>query len=127
MLMKMRSCHHNSESHSTNFVWVSSCSVTCQCQRRGCRIVITRLGTKWAISLCMLGYVVYMAANIQPMLWLNVFAGILLGIMAGPMWTAKCSYLTQLGTRYAKISRMSKDVVINTFFGFFFLMFQSCE
>lgn len=41
------------------------------------------------------------------------------------MWTAKCTFLTDLGNKYAKYSGESTEVVINRFFGIFFAMFQS--
>lgn len=46
-------------------------------------------------------------------------------IEAAPLWTAKCTFLTDLGNKYAKYSGESTEVVINRFFGIFFAMFQS--
>lgn len=41
------------------------------------------------------------------------------------MWTAKCTFLTDLGTYYSLHSGETSEVVINRFFGIFFAMFQS--
>jgi hypothetical protein len=46
-------------------------------------------------------------------------------MIAAPLWTAKCTFLTDLGTYYAKYSGESAEIVINRFFGIFFAMFQS--
>ncbi len=48
-----------------------------------------------------------------------------MGLAAAPLWTAKCSYLTDTGTIYAESKSMAKDVIINRFFGIFFMFFQS--
>ena len=85
------------------------------------------MGCKWTIPICMVGYAVYMAANFYAVIWLMTIAGIILGIGAAPMWSAKCTYLTQLGIWYSKITKQSEDAVINKFFGFFFMMFQTSE
>ncbi len=52
-------------------------------------------------------------------------AAVLVGLAAAPLWTAKCSYLTDTGTIYAESKSMAKDVIINRFFGIFFMFFQS--
>ncbi len=44
---------------------------------------------------------------------------------AAPLWTAKCTYLTDTGTIYAGTKHVHKDIVINRFFGIFFMFFQS--
>lgn len=44
---------------------------------------------------------------------------------AAPLWTAKCSYLTDTGTIYANVKNVHKDIIVNRFFGIFFMFFQS--
>lgn len=46
---------------------------------------------------------------------------------AAPVWSAKCVFLTDLGTYYSKFTHDSAEVVINRFFGIFFAMFQSSK
>ena len=41
------------------------------------------------------------------------------------MWSAKCTYLSQMGTYVAKVKGTSPEVLINRFFGIFFCMFQT--
>ena len=52
-----------------------------------------------------------------------------MGLGAAPLWTSKCSYLTDTGTLYAESKSVHKDVIVNRFFGIFFMFFQSglCE
>ena len=52
-------------------------------------------------------------------------AAALVGLGAAPLWTAKCSYLTDTGALYADAKLVHKDVVVNRFFGIFFMFFQS--
>ena len=49
----------------------------------------------------------------------------LLGLSAAPLWTAKSSYMTEMGIMYAKLTGETKEAVINKFFGVFFFVFQS--
>lgn len=50
---------------------------------------------------------------------------VILGLGGAPLWSAKCTYLTIAGNSYAeKAGKNAKDI-INQYFGFFFLIFQS--
>ena len=52
---------------------------------------------------------------------------IVIMLAAAPLWTAQCSYYTQVGARYAKLTNQSHTVVISRFFGIFFLICQLCK
>jgi hypothetical protein len=52
-------------------------------------------------------------------------AAALVGLAAAPLWTSKCTYLTDTGTVYAESKSVHKDVIVNRFFGIFFMFFQS--
>jgi hypothetical protein len=52
-------------------------------------------------------------------------AAAFVGLAAAPLWTSKCSYLTDTGTIYAESKSIQKDIIINRFFGIFFLFCQS--
>ena len=54
-----------------------------------------------------------------------LIAAALVGLGAAPLWTAKCSYLTDTGALYADSKLVHKDVIVNRFFGIFFMFFQS--
>lgn len=75
----------------------------------------------------MIGYALYMGANFYAVIWDMTIAGVILGFGAAPMWSAKCTYLTQLGVWYSRMTGQSEDAMINRFFGFFFMMFQTSE
>ncbi|KAK6185208.1 hypothetical protein SNE40_007493 [Patella caerulea] len=89
--------------------------------------IIAHLGCKWTIPLSMIGYVLYMGANMHAIWALMAPAAVLLGLGAAPLWSAKCTYLTQTGVWYAQMTGQSKDAVINRFFGIFFMTFQASQ
>lgn len=89
--------------------------------------VIDILGCKWTVAFSMLCYILYMAANFYATWWTIIPAAVILGIGAAPLWSAKCTYLTQTGAWYAKMTGKTEDDIINRFFGFFFLFFQTSE
>lgn len=89
--------------------------------------VISHIGCKWTIAASMVCYVLYMAANFHAVWGLIVPASIILGLGAAPLWSAKCTYLTRTAVWYAKLTDAKEDDVINRFFGFFFMVFQTSE
>ncbi|KAG7155753.1 UNC93-like protein [Homarus americanus] len=88
---------------------------------------IKTLRTKYTMAVCMLGYSTYIAAQFYPKMYTLVPTAIILGLGAAPMWSAKCTYLTKVGARYAEIIGDNTEVVITRFFGIFFLFFQSTQ
>ena len=48
-----------------------------------------------------------------------------LGIAAGPLWAAKCTYLTSSAIEYSKIIGKNQDPVVTHFFGVFYAIFQT--
>lgn len=89
--------------------------------------IIARLGCKWTIPISMAGYILYMCANFYAIKGTMIPASIILGFGAAPLWSAKCTYLTQIGVWYSKLTNQDQDGVINMFFGFFFLFFQTSQ
>ncbi|XP_076111927.1 protein unc-93 homolog A-like [Mytilus galloprovincialis] len=89
--------------------------------------VIAHLGCKWTVALSMWCYIVYMALNFYAVWETIIPASIIVGLGAATLWSAKCSYLTQLAVWYARLTGASKDDVINRFFGFFFMIFQTSQ
>ncbi|KAK7081147.1 Ion channel regulatory protein UNC-93 [Halocaridina rubra] len=89
--------------------------------------MIKKFKAKWTLTVSMLGYSTYIAAQFYPRVWTLVPTGIILGLGAAPMWSAKCTYLTQVGTKYAELVGENAEVVIVRFFGIFFLFFQSTQ
>lgn len=89
--------------------------------------VIELLGCKWSVAFSMLCYILYMAANFYATWWTIMPSAVILGIGAAPLWSAKCTYLTQIGTWYAKMTGRTADDIINRFFGVFFMLFQTSQ
>lgn len=89
--------------------------------------MIKKFKAKWTLAMSMLGYSTYIAAQFYPRVWTLVPTAIILGLGAAPMWSAKCTYLTQVGSKYAELVGENSEVVIVRFFGIFFLFFQSTQ
>ncbi|XP_063607088.1 UNC93-like protein [Penaeus indicus] len=89
--------------------------------------MIKRLQEKYTMAACMLCYSTYMAAQFYPRIYTLVPTAMVVGLGAAPMWSAKCTYLTKVGTIYADLVGVNSDVIITRFFGIFFLFFQSTQ
>ncbi|XP_069973442.1 UNC93-like protein [Penaeus vannamei] len=89
--------------------------------------MIRRLHEKYTMAACMLCYSTYMAAQFYPEIYTLVPTAVVVGLGAAPMWSAKCTYLTKVGTIYADLVGVNSDVIITRFFGIFFLFFQSTQ
>ncbi|XP_070571798.1 protein unc-93 homolog A-like [Ptychodera flava] len=90
-------------------------------------IVIRYVGTKWTMAVSMVCYVLYTAANYYPQWYTLIPASALVGFAGAPLWTSKGTYLTTSSIRYAGLSGENSDVVVNRFFGLFFMFFQSSQ
>ncbi|KAG7211087.1 hypothetical protein KM043_016448 [Ampulex compressa] len=90
-------------------------------------LIISLLGCKWTITLSILTYVPFMAAQFYPKFYTMIPAGLLVGIGAGPLWCAKCTYLTVAADAYATVSDMASDVLVTRFFGLFFMFYQMAQ
>ncbi|KAJ8302902.1 hypothetical protein KUTeg_019298 [Tegillarca granosa] len=87
--------------------------------------IIAHLGCKWTVASSMVCYIIYMAANFYAVWGLIGPTAFILGLGAAPLWAGKCTYLTQLATWYAKLTGTTEDDIVNRFFGFFFMFFQT--
>lgn len=89
--------------------------------------IIDIIGCKWTVAFSMLCYILYMAANFYATWWTIIPSAVILGIGAAPLWSAKCTYLTQTGAWYARMTGRTEDDIINRFFGVFFMLFQTSQ
>jgi len=89
--------------------------------------MISKLGVKWTMPVCMAGYAVYIAAQFYPAFFTLIPAAVVVGLVAAPMWSAKCTYLTHVGTLRAKALGTSAEVQVTKLFGIFFLFFQCSQ
>lgn len=90
-------------------------------------LIISWLGCKWTMSLSILSYVPFMAAQFYPKFYTMIPAGLMVGIGAGPLWCAKCTYLTVAAEAYATLSDVAADVLVTRFFGLFFMFYQMAQ
>lgn len=90
-------------------------------------LMINKIGLKSTIVTSQFAYLIFIAANVYPKWYLLLPTAAILGIFAGPLWTAKCTYLTEIAGFYSSLSGESNEAVVNRFFGIFFAMFQMSQ
>ncbi|KAM8952973.1 protein unc-93 homolog A-like [Pelodytes ibericus] len=88
-------------------------------------IIIKKIGCKWTIVASMCCYITYSLGNFKPNWYSLIITSAILGFGGGPLWAAKCTYLTTNGIKYAKRTGKEKMDVVNQYFGVFFMIFQS--
>nr|CAI5860267.1 unnamed protein product [Callosobruchus analis] len=89
-------------------------------------MVIKWLGIKWTIVVSLLTYTPFMLAQMHPRFFTMVPAGLAIGLGGGPLWCAKCTYLSVAAQAYGGATQATADRVVTRFFGVFF-MFYSCS
>ena len=62
-------------------------------------IMIKRLTVKWTMVVSIFCYSLYIASQFYPEFYTLVPTAIVLGLGAAPMWSAKCTYLSQVSTK----------------------------
>ncbi|CAH7305860.1 Unc93a [Phodopus roborovskii] len=88
-------------------------------------ILIKRFGCKWTMVGAMCCYLTFSLANFYANWYTLISSSVMLGLGAGPLWSAQCTYITTIGNLQAqKKGKLVKDVVTQ-YFGIFFLIFQS--
>ncbi|XP_023320214.1 UNC93-like protein isoform X2 [Eurytemora carolleeae] len=87
-------------------------------------ILIKKLGVKWSLVVCVFCYSSYIAAQFYPEFYTLIPTAFVLGLGAAPMWSAKCTYLTQTANRLAEINEEEPEPYVVKFFGIFFFFFQ---
>ncbi|CAG5117932.1 unnamed protein product [Candidula unifasciata] len=91
--------------------------------------LINRLTTKWTMVLAFSIFTAYFAANFYPRHFLLLPLSVLLGALAGPMWSAQATYVTTLALTYAQHKRVvfESDDIINQFMGVFFGFYRCSQ
>merc|ERR1719222_1592724 len=87
-------------------------------------IMIGKLTVKWALVVSVFCYSSYIAAQFYPEFYTLLPTAFVLGLGAAPMWSAKCTYLTQVAHRFAKLDGSDPEAIVVKFFGIFFFFFQ---
>ena len=62
-------------------------------------IMIDKLTVKWTLVVSVFCYSSYIAAQFYPEFYTLLPTAFVLGLGAAPMWSAKCTYLTQVAHR----------------------------
>ena len=75
--------------------------------------IIKTFTVKWGLVMCMFCYTAYIATQFYPQFYTIIPGAIIVGIGAAPMWSAKCTYLTQV--RISKISSKRYTALLHIF------------
>ncbi|KAK7872329.1 hypothetical protein R5R35_002777 [Gryllus longicercus] len=90
-------------------------------------LVIRWLGCKWAVAVSLVAYMPYIAAHFHAGWATLIPAAAVVGLGGGPLWCAKCTYLTVVARSFSQSSGETSDVVIVRFMGIFFMIFQFAQ
>lgn len=90
-------------------------------------LVISYLGCKWTMSVAIFAYMPFIASQFYPKFYTMIPAGLLVGLGGGPLWCAKCTYLTVIAEAYSTVSDIATDVLVTRFFGLFFMFYQMAQ
>ncbi|ESO84620.1 hypothetical protein LOTGIDRAFT_236145 [Lottia gigantea] len=90
--------------------------------------LISKITTKWTIVAAFAVITAYFGANFFSSHFVLIPFGILMGLMAGPLWSAQATYITTLSITYAKHMQMDEcDSMINKFMGLFYGCYRSSQ
>lgn len=94
-----------------------------------CRLYCSIFGCKWTIALSFITYMPFILAQFYPRLYTLVPGGAAVGFGGGPLWCAKCTYLTVIAEAFSTLigSEKKQDAMIVRFFGLFFLFYQMAQ
>lgn len=90
-------------------------------------LAMKKLTCKWTMVISIVCYMMYILSQYRPTVYTLIPAGLLVGLGAAPLWSAKCTYFTQLGIVYTRLSNQPVENVFLRFFGLFFLIFQTSQ
>lgn len=66
----------------------------------------------------------FILSQFHPRFYTLIPAGLAVGFGGGPLWCAKCTYLTVISEAYAKLAGVQSEVVVTRFFGIFFMFYS---
>ncbi|XP_058834637.1 UNC93-like protein [Topomyia yanbarensis] len=92
-------------------------------------MMIRWLGCKWTIVVSFIAYMPYIAAQFYPRFYTLIPAGLAVGFGGGPLWCAKCTYLSVMAEAFSIIKKrkVQADYLIVKFFGLFFVFYQLAQ
>ncbi|XP_055852371.1 UNC93-like protein [Episyrphus balteatus] len=91
--------------------------------------VIRWFGCKWTIALSFIAYMPYIAAQFYPRFYTFIPAALGVGFGGGPLWCAKCTYLSIVAEAMTRVvgNDSVQDVNVVRFFGLFFVFYQMAQ
>ncbi|XP_058974800.1 UNC93-like protein [Musca domestica] len=91
--------------------------------------VIRWFGVKLTMALSFFAYMPYIAAQFYPRFVTLIPAGLMVGFGGGPLWCAKCTYLSTVAEALTYVSghKSQKDDNTVKFFGLFFIFYQMAQ
>lgn len=71
----------------------------------------------------------FIAAQFYPRFYTLIPAGLTVGFGGGPLWCAKCTYLSVVAEAFSAIThnKVKSEVLIVRFFGLFFVFYQMAQ
>lgn len=87
------------------------------------------LGCKWTIVVSFVAYMPYIAAQFYPSFATLIPSGLAVGFGGGPLWCAKCTYLSIIAEAFSIATRrkVRTDYLIVKFFSLFFVFYQLAQ
>lgn len=85
------------------------------------------LGCKWTVALSFTAYMPFIMAQFYPKFYTMIPSGLSIGLGGGPLWCAKCTYLTVAAEAYSQITGIKSDILTMRFFGLFFMFYQFAQ
>ncbi|CAF3844714.1 unnamed protein product [Rotaria sp. Silwood1] len=85
---------------------------------------VVSAGYKWTIFIAQIGFLLFVAANIYPKVWLMYPTSAVCGIFQAAFWTAQSAYIADLG-KTDKIGE--EEAKENKYFGIFYATFQTSK
>ncbi|XP_053962548.1 UNC93-like protein [Anastrepha ludens] len=91
--------------------------------------VIRWFGCHLTMALAFFAYMPFIAAQFYPRFETLIPAGLMVGFGGGPLWCAKCTYLSTVAEALTQVrgNRSRKDVNTVKFFGLFFIFYQMAQ
>lgn len=89
------------------------------------KIVIRLLGHKWCMSIALIGYVLWMAANGYAVWATMIPASIIVGVSGAVLWTTQGAYFAVFAKHYARKTGQDPKEVTAFFFGILFASFRT--
>ncbi|XP_064597882.1 protein unc-93 homolog A-like [Liolophura sinensis] len=90
-------------------------------------VCISKIGAKWSLVAAWVSHCLYTGANFYPRWATLVPASVLVGALAGPLWTSQSVYLTHQAYVYADASGEASSAVLSKFNGIFFTLFETTQ